>query len=121
MYASGTIMGRIVDKEIVYIENESTAIEFTLAVKRNIKNADGKYPTDLFKIKATDNVAKKYFKFAEKENMIAVSVRIQTKLTYIDQVSYFYQTEFIAKDVTLIAESLVNWREIYEKNTITQC
>lgn len=117
MQATGIIIGRIVDKEIFsFKENESTVIEFTLGVKRNTKDADGKYRTDFLKIKAANEVAKKYYKIFGRGNMIATSIRIQTKKIHIDDISYYYQNELIAEDVTLMAESFNNWRYTDEES-----
>lgn len=68
------IIGRITkDIELKYTKNERQHIEFTVAVSRDYKNAEGEYETDFITVDAWGFIAENTASYCKKGDLIGVS------------------------------------------------
>ena len=76
--------------------------QFSIAVKRNFKNADGEYESDFFNCIAYRNTAELVSKYVGRGDLIAVDGRLQTR-NYTDKSGRkVYVTEVIADNVEFL-------------------
>lgn len=74
------LTGRITkDIEIRYTQNNVAISNFTLAVTRNYKNADGTYETDFITCVAYNKTAELLSKYIKKGDLLGIEGRIQTR------------------------------------------
>lgn len=88
----------------VELKSTTSGIEvctFTLGVKRNYPNKDGKYDSDFINFIAFKGTAEYISKYAKKGSKIAVEGRIQTR-SYEKDGKKVYVTEIIAESVHLL-------------------
>lgn len=75
---------------------------FSIAVKRNFKNADGEYESDFFNCIAYRNTAELVSKYVGRGDLIAVDGKLQTR-NYTDKSGRkVYVTEVIADNVEFL-------------------
>ena len=75
---------------------------FSIAVKRNFKNADGEYESDFFNCIAYRNTAELISKYVGRGDLIAVDGKLQTR-NYTDKSGRkVYVTEVIADNVEFL-------------------
>lgn len=76
--------------------------QFSIAVKRNFKNADGEYESDFFNCIAYRNTAELVSKYVGRGDLIAVDGKLQTR-NYTDKSGRkVYVTEVIADNVEFL-------------------
>ena len=76
--------------------------QFSIAVKRNFKNADGEYESDFFNCIAYRNTAELISKYVGRGDLIAVDGKLQTR-NYTDKSGRkVYVTEVIADNVEFL-------------------
>lgn len=74
-----TLVGRLVaDPELKEVGKEGKVVNFTLAVPRGYKNADGEYDTDFIQCNVWNVIAENMSKFCHKGDVIGVQGSIQT-------------------------------------------
>lgn len=97
------ILGRLTkDPEVKSTPNGNSVAQFTVAVDRKYKNADGSKTTDFINCVAWRQVADIIGRYFHKGNRILITGEIQTR-TYDDQQGVkHYVTEVIANEVDFI-------------------
>lgn len=97
------ILGRLTkDPEVKSTPNGNSVAQFTVAVDRKYKNADGSKTTDFISCVAWRQVADIIGRYFHKGNRILITGEIQTR-TYDDQQGVkHYVTEVIANEVDFI-------------------
>lgn len=97
------IIGRNV-KEIELRQTTAgiSAVEFSVAVKRNFKSASGEYESDFLNCVAFKNTAELISKYVSKGDMIAVVGRIQTRNYTNKEGRKIYVTEIVADEVEFL-------------------
>lgn len=94
-----TLIGRIAnDIEVNDLENGKKVCNFSLAVDRPFKNANGENETDFFDCTAWNNVAVNTAEYTQKGNTIAVKGHLQMNTYEKDGQKH--------KKVTVIADSV---------------
>lgn len=79
------LIGRITkDIELRHFENGNAVINFSLAVPRDYKNANGEYETDFIDIQATNKIAELTAEYCKKGDLISVRGRLEKKV-WIDK------------------------------------
>lgn len=97
------LVGRLTkDPELRYTQSNIATLNFTLAVNRNFKNADGKYDADFIPIVVWRGLAEMLGKYLKKGARVAVSGRIQTRSYDGQDGQKRYVTELVAEDATMI-------------------
>jgi len=80
MLNSVTIMGRLTaDVELKTTSSNISVCSFSVAVERNYKDADGKYPTDFIEVVAWRQTAEFASRHFSKGSMIAVQGSLQSR------------------------------------------
>ena len=67
------------DIELRQTPSGTSAIEFSIAVKRTFKNANGEYESDFFNCVAFSKLAETISKYVKKGDQIAIEGRLQTR------------------------------------------
>ena len=74
------IIGRVTkDIELKQLSSGGSVVEFSVAVKRSFKNANGEYESDFFNCVAFKNTAELISRYVKKGDMIAIVGRLQTR------------------------------------------
>lgn len=94
------LVGRLTrDPELKLTTNNSEVVNFTIAVNRNFKNANGEYDADFISCVAFGPTARFMSNYLRKGRLISVEGRIQTR-SYDNQVGQrVYVTEVVANQV----------------------
>lgn len=80
------------DLELRYTNNNKAVLRFTLAIKRDFKNANGEYESDFIQCVAFNKTAEYMSKYLKKGNKIAISGNIRTG-SYEKEGNKIYTTE----------------------------
>ena len=67
------------DIELRQLTSGTSAIEFSFAVKRAFKNANGEYDSDFFNCVAFSKTAETISRFVKKGDMLGIEGRLQTR------------------------------------------
>ena len=98
-----SLLGRVVrDIELKYTGNGTAVVNFTIAVDRRFKNADGEYDTDFIDIVVWRQSAEFVSKYFKKGSPIAVVGNIQTRNYENSEGRKVYVTEVVADNVGLV-------------------
>ena len=98
------ITGRLVkDIEIRYTQNNVAVTQFTLAVTRKFKNANGDYESDFINCVTYRNTAEVLSKYTKKDDLIGIEGRIQTRNYENQEGKKVYVTEVIVESVDFLA------------------
>lgn len=82
--------------------NGSTVVEFSIAVKRAFKNANGEYESDFFNCVAFSKLAETISKYVKKGDMVGVEGRLQTRNYTNKEGKKVYVTEIIVENVDFL-------------------
>ena len=97
-------VGRLVAKpEVKESENGKKYINYTIAVQRSYKNADGEYETDFLDVVSFGQVAESTAEYCEKGDIIGVKGRIETSNYEIEDGEKRKSTQIIADRVTFLS------------------
>lgn len=97
-----TLIGRLTkDPETKYFD-QSQVSNFTLAVDRNFKNADGEKEADFIAVSAWGRTSEIIDKYAGKGKQLAIAGRIQTRNYEDKDGRRVFVTEVIAEEVQLL-------------------
>ena len=67
------------DIELKQLTSGTSAIEFSIAVKRAFKNVNGEYKSDFFNCVAFRNTAETISRYVKKGDMVGIEGRLQTR------------------------------------------
>ena len=97
------LMGRLIkDPEVKYTNNGKAVAQFTLAVNRPIKNAEGNYEADFINIVAWNQTAEVVGNYVHKGQRLLVEGRLQIRAYDAKDGSKRYVTEVIASNIEFI-------------------
>ena len=80
----------------------TSAVEFTVAVKRTFKNANGEYESDFINCVAFKNTAELISRYVNKGDMVCVVGRIQTRNYTNKEGRKVYVTEIVVEEVEFL-------------------
>ena len=96
-------IGRVTkDIELRQLTSGTSAIEFSIAVKRAFKNADGEYDSDFFNCVAFKNTAELISRYVGKGDMIGIVGRLQTRNYTNKEGRKIYVTEIVVEEVEFL-------------------
>lgn len=96
-------IGRSVkDVELRQTSSGTSAVEFTIAVKRNYKNANGQYDSDFFNCVAFGKTAELISKYVKQGDLIAIDGKLQTRNYTNREGKKVYVTEIVVENVEFL-------------------
>ena len=99
-----TIVGRLTkDIELKQTTSGKSVCEFSLAVSRNIKNADGEYDTDFINCQVWNKRAETMAKYCNKGDLIGVEGNLRTDTYEKDDVRH-YKTYIYVQRVSFLGK-----------------
>ena len=97
------IIGRLTkDVELKYTPANQAVAQFTIAVNRTFKNANGERETDFINVVIWRQSAENFAKWAKKGALIGITGRIQTRNYENQQGQRVYVTEVIAENFQML-------------------
>lgn len=97
------ITGRLVkDIEIRYTQNNVAVTQFTLAVTRKFKNANGDYESDFINCVAYKSTAELLSKYTAKGDLVGIEGRIQTRNYENQEGKQVYVTEIVVDSIDFL-------------------
>ena len=97
------IIGRTTkDIEIKATSTGTSVVEFSVAVRRNFKNANGETESDFFNCVAYSKLAETIGRYVKKGDMIGLDGRLQTRSYTNREGKKVYVTEIIAENVEFL-------------------
>ena len=90
------------DIELRQTNSGSSAVEFSIAVKRTFKNANGDYESDFFNCVAFSKLAETISRYVKKGDMIGVEGRLQTRNYTNREGNKVYVTEIIVENIEFL-------------------
>ena len=98
------LVGRIVkDIELKYSKNGKANIDFTIAVNRDYKNAEGIYETDFINVVAWETTAQNMASFCKKGDMIGIEGSLR-KDSYETEDGKRYKDYVLATKIEFISQ-----------------
>lgn len=98
-----TLIGRLTkDVELKYTPANQAVAQFTLAVNRTFKNANGERESDFINCVIWRQSAENFAKWAKKGALIGITGRIQTRNYENAQGQRVYMTEVIAENFQML-------------------
>ena len=92
-------IGRVTkDIELKQLNSGSSAVEFSIAVKRTFKNANGEYESDFFNCVAFSKTAETISRYVNKGDQIGIEGRLQTRNYTNKEGTKVYVTEIIVEN-----------------------
>ena len=96
-------IGRSVsDVELKQTSSGTSAVEFSIAVKRTYKNAQGKYDSDFFKCVALNKTAELISKYVKQGDLIGIDGELRTRNYTNGEGRKVYITEIVVKTVEFL-------------------
>ena len=90
------------DIELKQTTAGTSAVEFSIAVKRNFKSANGEYESDFVNCVAFKNTAELISRYVNKGDMVCVVGRIQTRSYTNKEGRKIYVTEIVVEEVEFL-------------------
>lgn len=103
------------DIELKQLNSGTSVVEFSIAVKRSFKSANGEYESDFFDCVAFGKTAELISKYVNKGDMIAVDGRLQTRNYTNKEGRKIYVTEIIVENVEFLQKKQETNQEPSEK------
>ena len=98
-----TLIGRLTkDVELKYTPANQAVAQFTLAVNRTFKNANGERESDFINCVIWRKSAENFANFAKKGALVSITGRIQTRNYENQQGQRVYITEVIAENFQML-------------------
>ena len=82
--------------------SQTPVVEFSVAVKRSFKNANGEYESDFFNCVAFSKLAETISRYVRKGDLIGVEGRLQTRNYTNNEGRKIYVTEIMADNVEFL-------------------
>lgn len=90
------------DIELRQLTSGTSAIEFSVAVKRTFKNANGEYESDFFNCVAFSKTAETISRYVKKGDMLGIEGRLQTRSYTNKEGRKITVTEIIVESVEFL-------------------
>lgn len=101
-------VGRLVAQpEAKESENGKKYMNFTIAVPRSYKNADGEYETDFIDVVTFGQIADTTAEYCKKGDMIGVKGRVETSVYENESGEKKKSTQIIADRITFLSSSKI--------------
>ena len=114
-----TLVGRLTkDVELKYTPANQAVAQFTLAVNRTFKNANGERESDFINCVIWRKSAENFANFAKKGALIGITGRIQTRNYENAQGQRVYITEVIAENFQMLESR--NQQQGQQQGQVTQ-
>ena len=98
------LVGRLTaDPELKEIGKDGKVVNFSLAVQRNYKNADGEYETDFIQCSVWNNIAENMKEYVKKGDLIGVKGVLQSSSFEDKDGNKRYKTEVRAEKITFLS------------------
>ena len=108
-------VGRLVAQpEIKESENGKKYMNFTVAVQRSYKNADGVYETDFLDVVSFGPVAESTAEYCQKGDMVGIKGRVETSVYENEAGEKRKNVQIVADRITFLSSS----KEKQEENVI---
>lgn len=104
------LIGRLTKDVEIKEVGENKVANFTLAVQRTYKNADGEYEADFINCVAWNGVADNMSEFLKKGDLVGVKGSLITSTYEKDEVKH-YKTEVRADKITFLTPKKVEVKE----------
>ena len=99
-------VGRLVARpELKESENGNKYVNYTVAVQRSYKNADGVYETDFLDVVSFGPVAEKTADYCQKGDMVGIKGRVETSLYENENGEKKKSTQIVADNITFLSSS----------------
>ena len=92
------------DLELKQTTAGTSALEFSVAVKRSFKNANGEYESDFFNCVAFKNTAELISRYVGKGDMLSIVGRLQTRNYTNREGRKIYVTEIVVEEVEFLTK-----------------
>ena len=92
------------DLELKQTTTGTSALEFSVAVRRSFKNANGEYESDFFNCVAFKNTAELISRYVGKGDMLAIVGRLQTRNYTNREGRKIYVTEIVVEEVEFLTK-----------------
>lgn len=92
------------DLELKQTTTGTSALEFSVAVRRSFKNANGEYESDFFNCVAFKNTAELISRYVGKGDMLAIVGRLQTRNYTNKEGRKIYVTEIVVEEVEFLTK-----------------
>lgn len=103
MINNTVLVGRLTrDADLKYTGSGTAVANFSLAVERTFKNAQGEKETDYVNVVAWEKKAKLISEYTRKGSLIGVTGRIQTRNYQNNEGKKVYITEVVAENVQFL-------------------
>lgn len=97
------VTGRLVKNiEIRYTQNNIAVTQFTLAITRKFKNANGDYESDFINCVAYKSTAELLSKYVKKGDLLGIEGRIQTRNYENEEGKRIYITEIVVDSIDFL-------------------
>ena len=90
------------DIELRQTTSGTSAVEFSIAVKRSFKNANGEYEADFFNCVAFSKLAETISRYVKKGDQVAIEGRLQTRSYTNKEGRKINVTEIIVENVEFL-------------------
>ncbi|MED4351002.1 single-stranded DNA-binding protein [Schinkia azotoformans] len=116
-----TLVGRITkDPELRYTGDGVAVSNFTIALNRNFKNANGGYDTDFVNCNIWRKPAEAVANFCLKGSLIGITGRLQSRHYENSEGKRVYVTEVVAEDIKFISlKNNKNSSQSHSNNAVT--
>lgn len=112
------LVGRLTkDTELRATPNGVYTTSNTIAVRRNVKNANGEYTSDFINIIAWRNTAEFLCNYSKKGSLISVDGKLQTRKYENNEGKTIYVTEVLVENVGLLEPKKQETTETQEEPT----
>ena len=88
--------------ELKMTASQTPVVEFSVAVKRSFKNANGEYESDFFNCVAFSKLAETISRYVRKGDLIGVEGRLQTRNYTNNEGRKIYVTEIMVDNVEFL-------------------
>lgn len=95
-------IGRIANDLELKEVGEGKVVNFSLAVNKGVKNAEGNYEADFFQVVAWNKTAENLVEYCKKGDQIAVAGKLQNRSYDTDNGFKRYITEIIASNIQFL-------------------
>lgn len=96
------LIGRIANDLEIKSVGDGKVVNFSLAVNKGVKNAEGNYEADFFQIVVWNKTAENLVEFCKKGDQIAVMGRLQNRSYDTDNGFKRYITEIVANNIQFL-------------------
>ena len=105
-------VGRLVaDPEKKTSENGNTYLNFTMAVPRSYKNADGEYDTDFLDVVTFGPIAEATSEYCKTGDLVGIKARIESSVYENESGEKKKNTQIVAEKITFLSSAKIKENE----------